>query len=283
MAEEAKVVDEEVKESEEKSELEEIVGREELQKEDEKQCQTKVNDWISAHIGDAKADFEKIDGMARNVCKRDWQLGIGIKGLTVAMYGVTFEEIVAELKRRESKDKRYFINVASIFGIGFESDDSDGDFDEKNQQLRPGGVRPRIIALDNCVENVIHEEDVEVYTDTRVREWCDKNIREQNGTLMNIATRAVRRIKNEFDYDLRNPEYIWPIFYSCHSSMAEYLHVRRAELELASVELNVSSYYTMKSIDDIKTGEPVIRYEPKQWMKLALKNDEKREQSEALK
>ena len=271
--------------TEEAEEMAEVISEKELREADEKECEMRVENWLADHpIDDEdKEAFEIIDKMAASMCRDNWNLGIEIPGLCIAIYGTVFEEIIKELKAREAKHKEFFINVASIFGIGFESDDDDiTDGEEKNKALRPGGIRPRIIPLDNCVENVAHEEDVEVYTDTKTREWCDKNIKEQNTTLMNIASRAVKDIDRNFKYTIGRGVYIWPIFHALHSRMQEFLHVKRTEEKVPEKDLSVLGYYTMKSKPDPKTGTPIIRYEPKQWMKVALKDDDKRQTNDSM-
>lgn len=187
------------------------------------------------------------------------------------VFATIFSAIIEVLVDIENKGKKkdYHINILDRLDVGFTTIEDDEDEKKGNYMIfindlgkvhKPMEDTPD---AENAVEKAVH---------WRIESIKD-DIKEEKGPLIDIANKAVKKLK-EFDLHILNSELIWPIFCTIYDQVVMTIRIKRSELGELDYEINfMSCFYIGARIVDEEEEKIYIR--PNISDKLALKNDNK--------
>jgi len=233
-----------------------------------KQENDKLNEWYDDNIVDDIEDNEEIARLAYRRCLDAWNVGLGENAddtkTSIAFYGIVYDSIMEALREKRVKHKEYAINFAEVVIIGYDDSEDDGE------QEKVGNFCPYIYSGDAKTEP---NQDPDLKSIERCVEWKAKNLVNAENTkiISEIETLALKKLVEEADIHLSNPEPIFALFTTIHEQMVAYMKIKQAESGEDEM-INFAGRFDVycRPAED---GEIVIEYSPTPSEKLGIKAD----------
>lgn len=218
--------------------------------------------WFADNVVEDVEECLTIGGMAKEQCLQKLNVDISPKS-ALALYSITFKEIVKKLMSKREDEKGFVINIANVVKVGYD-DTEDDEEAETNGNFN--------IFIEEVGKAPIMTEDDSLLTLERCVQWMSLNVKEQPKIIEGIATAAIKSLADEADVHLMKPEVLFPIWCIIHNQMVGFIKARRTETNSYDYMINFAGNFDAHC-QMLESGEVVISYKPHIADKLNIKSN----------
>lgn len=236
--------------------------------EDKKQLPKKLNEWMLLNVVDDVEENIEIGRLAQRKLLSEFNIGFEFPETVIATYGSIYQTIMKMLKEKQSDAPVYGIRIKDL-EIGYDDAEDDGVME------KVGSFCPYICEVpeDELTENTSIDKDGTNSVE-RCTQWMSNNMQQRANFVNQVSTQALKNLAEDVDIHPAYSVIIFPIFYTIHQQMVEYLKLKR--IENNSTEERITFAGMIKTFIRMDENTDVfVEYSPVVSDKWGMKEDSK--------
>lgn len=225
---------------------------------------TKSENWFKKNVKEDEKHIEMIADLSKKALFDTLSITIKTSDVVMALYGSIFETIMDYVKEQQKDKSSYSINIANRLEIGYTNK-------EDENQEKVGNFMVYMKCLENKGKAAEIDED-ETRSVELAAQWNAANVTSNVEAIKEISQRALRSVDDDVDIQLGSLELVIPIFSIIYEQIVGYMKIKRAELDVEELEINLCNLCTVIAQRNDE-GDTVIYFAPTVAKKREYKND----------
>ena len=235
-----------------------------IEEREESKLANKLAIWMEDHVVDDVDENLEIAELAIRALKDQWNVGFKHPETVLGFYGTVYLTILKRLAQERENRSAYGVRVRTL-EIGYDDAEDDG------VMTKPGSFCPYIYDIPESELEDAKLIDMEGTSVERCTEWVSNNLKHQPNIMNEIATQAVKNLA-DIEIHIAYSVLIFPLFYTIHQQMVEYMKLKRVEKGDSEYMINFTGAFEVYARLQ-ENGDTVIEYSPVPSDKLDIKSD----------
>ena len=231
---------------------------------EESKLAPKLAVWMEDHVVDDVEENMEIAELCMRALKDQWNVGFKHPETVLGFYGIVYQTIIQRLAQERENRSSYGVRIRTL-EIGYDDAEDDG------VMTKPGSFCPYIYEIPESELEDAKLIDMEGTSVERCTEWVSNNLKQQPNLMNEIATQAVKNLADG-DIHIAYSVLVFPIFYTIHTEMVQYLKLKREESGESEKMINFAGTFDVYARVQ-ENGDTVIEYSPVPSDKIGIKSD----------
>ena len=235
-----------------------------IEEREESKLAEKLELWMEEHVVDDLEENMEIAELCMRALKDKWNVGFRHPETILGFYGIVYQTIIQRLAQERENRSSYGVRIRTL-EIGYDDAEDDG------VMTKPGSFCPYIYDIPESELEDAKLIDMEGTSVERCTEWVSNNLKQQPNLMNEIATAAVKNLADN-DIHIAYSVLVFPIFYTIHTEMVQYMKLKREETGDSEKMINFAGAFDVYARLQ-ENGDTLIEYSPVPSDKIGIKSD----------